>query len=85
MKMAAVPPFDVSCITKAEIGLVNQSSSLKDVICTLALHIAVRLPAQVFVDQRHKPLQGRGFTFMPGQQELRDLMRGVFWQKYPFP
>ena len=70
-EVAAVLPGDARLVDEAEIRLVDDGRRLERVARALSPELALGDLAQLRIDERHEPLDGRRVAFVPGDEKPR--------------
>ena len=73
--MGPVAPLDLPLIDKAQIRFVDEGRGLQDMASPFAAHETGRQAVQVFVDDRHEPVERITTTVAPRNKPLRDGVR----------
>ena len=74
-EMGPVTPLDLPLIDKAQIRFVDEGRGLQDMPSPFAAHETGREAVQVFVDDRHEPVERITTTVAPRNKPLRDGVR----------
>ncbi len=72
-EMGAILPLHVLPVDQAQVGFVDQRSSLKEVVATLAGHAPHRDAPQFLVDERRQRLERGLVAVAPRDEQLRDI------------
>jgi hypothetical protein len=69
-KVDAVLPGQVLLVDQAEVGFVDESSSLQGVLAMFTTEVAMRQAVEFLINERHQLLKRPHITSSPGDEQL---------------